>query len=294
MEIAGFEPTMAEDVARCYNDLIEPVPDCYPVAADRFASVAGLASNRLRDEELMAARVGGDIVGFVHVGIALPAEEEDEPKGEPAVIRVLAYRPGQRTVGQALLAWAEQWARQKPRGALSAWNAVYRYRFYHFGFAHLSERIGHVRALFGMNGYEVANSEIYLTWPDYAVPQVRRPELDFELALTWKEGPIGRRLAVSAVSGQERLGVCNVDRGQASEGPNASDWCYCEWLGIAEASRGKRLGAFLLAAALAEMRKAGCRHAAISTNGTNYRAQLLYTNLGYRVTDYTVAFGKEL
>ncbi len=76
MEIVGFEPTMADDVARCYNDLIEPVPDCYPVPADRFASLAGLASGRLREEAMMVAVESGEVVGFVHVGIALPAEEE--------------------------------------------------------------------------------------------------------------------------------------------------------------------------------------------------------------------------
>ncbi len=294
MEIVPFEPRMAAEVARCYNELIEPLPDCYPVAADQFASVAGLAHGRVQHEEMLVARARDEVLGFVHVGIALPATSEDEPKGEPGVIRFLSYRPGARSVGQALLEWAEAWAMERGRVAMQAWDANYRYRFYHFGYAHLSERIGHVRALFGMNGYRELGGELYLTWRDFVPPRLPHPEPEIELSLSWREGPIGPRLEARLHRGGKEVGACNLDRGQHSPGPAAAEWCYCDWLWVKEELQGKRLGLYLLCAALAEAKRAGCKHASISTGGNNYRAQLMYTNMGYRVTDYTVCFTKGL
>ena len=83
MDIVAFEPGLAASLARCYNTLVEPVPECPPVPAERFASPEALRHKRLRDEEIAVAREGGDAIGFVHVGIALPAKHHDEPQGEP-------------------------------------------------------------------------------------------------------------------------------------------------------------------------------------------------------------------
>jgi GNAT superfamily N-acetyltransferase len=294
IEIVPFEPQMAEAVTACYNEIIEPVPDCYPATVDRFATLAGLAHCRLRDEEMMVARDDGEAAGFVHVGIALPGRDDEEPKGEPGAIRSLAYRPGDRSIGQSLLDWAEKWARERGREAIAAWEAALRYPFYHFGYAHLSEKIGHVRALFGMNGYREVGGEIYLTWRDFTPPQAPRPEPELELRVKWEEGHIGPRLEVAGKRGRHTIGECRVDRGRHSGGPGASDWCYCDSLWVTESLRGKRVGAFLLGTALHEMKDAGCRHAAISTGASNYRAQLMYTNMGYRVTDCTICLRKEL
>lgn len=293
MEIVTFEPKLAEGVARCYNDLIEPVPECYPVSPDRFASVEALAHRRVRDEEIAVALEGRDVAGFVHVGVALPTKGDHEPKGEPAVIRFLSYRSGQRAVGQALLQWAEAWAGEHGKDTMVAWEAELRYPFYHFGYAHLSEHIGHVRALLGMKGYRELGGELYLTWRDYTPPEPPRPPLDVEPKLEWREGTIGRRLSVSAMQDNKEVGRCDMDRGQHSR-PSATDWCFCDALWVQDELQSKRVGTFLLCAALTEMHERGCRHAAISTGHDNYRAQLMYTNLGYQLTDYTVVFRKEL
>jgi len=293
LEIVAFEPEMAEGVAGLYNDLIEPVPECYPAASARFESVEALGHKRLHDEKMMVAREGGDVVGFVHVGVAHPAEEDDFPRGEPAVIRFLGCRVGERRVGQALLEWAERWARGQGRSEVIAWHAGLRYPFYHFGWAHLSERIGHVRALFGMNGYEEYDAEVFLTWRDYEPLEVVRPKLEFDLRLDWREGPLGQRLAVEAKDGPKSVGHCTIDWGQHSR-PEAKEWCYCNSLYVKDELQGKRMGAFLLGMALAAMKEKGCRHASLSTNGKNYRAQLMYTNMGYRVADQTCSFKKEL
>jgi GNAT superfamily N-acetyltransferase len=293
MEIVPFEPSMAEDMARRYNELIEPVPECYPVSADRFASVEALAHRRVRDEEIAVALAGGDVAGFVHVGVALPAKGDEEPKGDPAVIRFLSYRPGQRRVGQALFEWAEEWARERRRGAIVAFEAELRYPFYHFGYAHLSERIAHVHALLGMNGCKELGGEVYLTWNDYTPPEPVRPPLDVELKLEWREGTIGRRLSVCAMQDDKEVGRCDMDLGQHSR-PSATDWCFCDELWVRDELQGKRVGMFLLCTALTEMRERGCTHAAISTGHNNHRAQLMYTNLGYCFTDNTMVFRKEL
>lgn len=292
IEIVPFEPGMAEDIARCYNEVVALVPDCHPVEPATFCDLRSLAHRRLRDEALFAAREDG-IAGFVHMGIALPAGGE-EPPGEPAVIRFLAYPVGRRTVGQRLLDHAEAWAREHGRREIHAFNAEYRYRFYHFGYAHLSEHVGHVHALLGMNGYRQYNGEIYFTWRNYEAPPSPRPELDFELDFNWQQGPLGERLNLRAVEGSEQVGVCNMDHGAASPAPDASEWCFCDWLWVTERLHGRRLGMFLLATALGEMRSRGCKHATISTNALNYRAALFYSNLGYRVADATYAWRKEL
>ncbi len=298
MEIVPFEPGMAEAVARRYNDLIEPVPECYSVSADRFSDLTALAprkSDRVRDERLMVARCAdGEVAGFVHVGIGTPTKHDHFMHGDAPAIRFLAHRPGERAVGQALIEWAEGWGRERGFGEVCAWVSGWRYRFYHFPCAHLSERMGHVRALFGMNGYEVVDAELYLTWYDFRPPEPKHPSFDVDLSTAQVEGNFGPALEVTATVAGEQAGVCRMDRGQASPGPESAQWCFCDNLWVADRLQGKRLGMYLLSAALKEMHEAGCRHAAISASGPNYRAHLFYTNLGYQVADHTVAFRKGL
>ncbi|HUU54156.1 MAG TPA: GNAT family N-acetyltransferase [Armatimonadota bacterium] len=295
MEIVPFRPDMAEGVTRLYNELIEPVPDCHPVPVDRFASVEALASTRLRDERLVVALHDGEVAGFAHVGVALPVEHYPVPTGEPAAVRFLGYRPGQRAVGRRLLEWAEEYARQQDRGTIEAWHYFARYPFYHCPWGQLSERMAHIRALFGMAGYaEADDGQLYFNWHDFDPPKPQKPVIELELKPEWKEGPLGPRMDLRAMQGETELGMCRMDRGQTSPSPEAQDWCYCDGMWVQDELQGKRLGMLLLVCALREMKKAGCRHAAISTSWKNYRAALFYTNLGYRFADQTYGFRKEL
>ena len=298
MEIVAFEPEMAEGVARCYNELITSVPECYPVPVERFATIEALAAEkrgRVRDEQLMVARSeDGGVAGFVHVGIAAPTKHDSFMKDDAPAIRFLAYRPGERAVGQALIGWAEDWAAEGGFDQIFAWVCGWRYRFYHFPCAHLSQHMGHVRALFGMNGYEVVDVEHYLTWRHFPAVEAGRPAFEFDLKVSDTQGRLGLCLEVKATAGEEVLGVCRMERGQASPGPESEAWCFCDNLWVIDRVQGKRLGRYLLATALNEVRRTGCKHAAISTEGSNYRAQLMYTNMGYQMTDCTLAFRKEL
>ena len=60
MDIVAFEPGLAASLARCYNTLVEPVPECPPVPAERFASPEALRHKRLRDEAIPDPREGTD------------------------------------------------------------------------------------------------------------------------------------------------------------------------------------------------------------------------------------------
>lgn len=107
MRVVPFASDMAAGVAECYNDLIAPVPECHPVPPERFASLERLACQHLRDERLMVAQAeGGEVCGFVHVGIVTVGLDYRSPTG-PGTIRFLAYRPGERLVGKLLLDWAK-------------------------------------------------------------------------------------------------------------------------------------------------------------------------------------------
>ena len=302
MEIAPFEPGMAAGVAACYNDLVAGVPHCSPVAADEFVSLERLAFAACREETvLVARRAGSEILGFVHTGVAAPPTEDWHPKDEPGIIRFLAYRPGQRAVGHALLQAAETWLRERGRLAVMAWSNDYSYPFYHLPVAHLSDRIAHAHPLFALGGYGVAMSELLFEWPDFEPPTVRRPGFDLDVAVEWRDSiAIGARvlkpaLVVRAMRGDQEAGRCEIaGLGRATSRADAAGWCFCDELFVAEPLRGRGLGKFLLAAALAEMHQAGFRHAAISTDWNNYRAALFYANFGYSLCDRTFAFRKEM
>lgn len=293
MRIVPFEPDLASHLAALYNEAIAPVPDCHPVPPDRFASLETIASRNLRDEALAAAAdESGELLGFVHVGVSLPPAEDWQPPADQPVIRFLYYRIGARRAGQALLEWAEGWARERGN-LLIACHQHFRYPFYHAPYCHLSEHMGHVRALFGMNGYREEEMEVYLRWTDFTPPEPVRPDLDFELVSQESESPFGTRVRFRAVQNDRTIGSCTMDRGHWSD-PNGEEWCFCDGLGVEEEFQGKRLGMFLLCTGLQEMHRAGCRHTSITTGWDNHRAALMYTNMGYRHADRTCSYRKEL
>ena len=72
------------------------------------------------------------------------------------------------------------------------------------------------------------------------------------------------------------------------------DWHFCNWLGVEEEVQGKGLGRYLLQQARLEMHTVGYRHAGISTAWKNYRAFQFYSNDGYRLSDWTYAWEKNI
>ncbi len=100
---------------------------------------------------------------------------------------------------------------------------------------------------------------------------------------------------MSAKHGERQVGECHsVSRGDYTNTEAVQDCFFTEWIGVEEDVQGKGIGRYLLQRALLEMHGAGYRHATISTARHNYRAALCYTNLGYRVVDWTYAYEREL
>lgn len=311
MDLLPYKPDMAPDMASAYNTIIRPVPHCYPVSAERFASVTaaaaegGSSDKLLRDERAFVAAQGRSILGFVHVAIG--RRNADDPD-EHGLIYFLWYQPGQRRAGRALLSAAHQYVQQQGMCDVIAFSQWRRYPFYYLPSAYLSDRLGHVGALLGMDGYQRLGGEVYMDWPDYPALEPAPLEVEVDISLEWRParsersgGGVhpspGKRpgLYVHAHQGKDHVGICQcVSCGDYSGASEAQDWSFTKWIGISEHVQGQGLGRHLLQRALLELRSAGYRHAAISTARDNYRAALFYTNLGYQVIDWTYAYGRQI
>ena len=167
VEIVPYEPDMAVSLARCYNDLVAPVPHHHPAVEDWFRDLRPAQLQSCTEEEIIVAREGQQVVGFAHMGISAPPTHEWHIKGDPGVIRFLSYRPGERPVGVALLSAAEEWLRERQRTAIVAGYGGYMYPFYPLPLGNISEQISHVPPLFGMAGYGVPECEVFFEWRDF-------------------------------------------------------------------------------------------------------------------------------
>ncbi|MCJ7751721.1 MAG: GNAT family N-acetyltransferase [Armatimonadetes bacterium] len=295
LEIVAFEPEMAEGVARCYNELVAPVPLHRAALTEWFADLRPTQFQGCTEEAVLVAVVAGEVVGFAHVGLSAPATHEWHIKGEPGVIRFLGYRPGERPVGAVLLAAAEEWLRERERTAVVAEYGGYMYPFYPLPLGNISEQISHVPPLFGMAGYEVPECEVFFEWRDFEPPAVSAPGADVELVCKPAETQVpGVKVSVVAMQEQQQVGEFSMEWLREDPWhPQLADWCTAGLLRVADHLQGKGIGKWLLARGLAEMRKAGARHAMISTDWNNYRAYLFYTNFGFRFLDRTFGFSKD-
>lgn len=296
LEIVPFEPEMAEGVARCYNELVAPVPLHRAAPAEWFADLRPAQFQGCTEEAVLVAVAAGEVAGFAHVGLSAPATHEWHVKGEPGVIRFLSYRPGERPLGAALLAAAEEWLRERERTAVVAEYGGYMYPCYPLPLGNISEQISHVPPLFGMAGYEVPESEVFFEWRDFQPPEVSAPDADVKLVCKEPQAQAsGLKSSVAAVQGEEQVGEFSmVSLREDRWRPQLADWCTAGLLRVADRLQGRGIGKCLLARGLAEMRKAGARHAMISTDWNNYRAYLFYTNFGFRFLDRTFGFSRDL
>ena len=296
MEIVKFEKEMAAGVARCYNELVAPVPYSRAVPEEWFADLTRLERQPCAEQEILVAREAGEAAGFAHVAISAPATEDWHCKGEPGAIRFLSYRPGERPIGAALLEAAEGWVRERGRTEVVGMDWRYSYPFHVLPLGHISQRVSHLPPLLGMAGYEVPESEVFFHWREFEPPAVSEPDVEFELVC--EEGvptTHGPALAVRAKQGARQVGECKMTRMSGDPWlPQFADWCICDNLYVEDPLQGKRLGKYLLARGLAEMRKAGARHALIDTEWDNWRAYLFYTNFGFEFLDRTFGFRKKL
>jgi GNAT superfamily N-acetyltransferase len=297
MEILPYEPQMAPGLAALYNSHIRGLPHCYGARPEQLAAALageepGELAGRLRDPAAVVALEDGVPVGFVHTAVEVQQEAEQLERG---VVRFLLYDRGHRAAGQALLSAAEDLLRERGATCAVGFHQDYRLPFYHIGHAYLTDRLEHVHALMGINGYRRCAGEVYLDWPDHEPAPVVPAGRDVELRTQWLPGAGARdNLTVRAFVDGEPVGICeNRCCGEYSDSPEAQDWLLTKWLGVNEEYQGGGLGRQLLQTALNQMHEAGYRHAVISTSWTNHRACLFYSNCGYRCVDWTYAVEKK-
>lgn len=299
IQIQPYELERLTDVTALYNEAIQDVPLAFPATSDEMASgLAGVLRegegvSGMRHEAAFVAGEGGEALGFIHVGLGCPWRETTDEYG---VIRFLAYRRGRRDVGQSLLEAGAAHLRAFPIPRIATFDHHHRYPFYQVDSAYLSERIAHVHALLGLNGYRPWKGEVILGWREFAPPDPGLPPIECEVTLTRKDQTPGSpRFSVKAVRDGQVLGECLIGSvGETTSALPAKEWALVDWLGVEEPWRGKGLGRFLLSHGLREARAAGYPHAVISTDWRNDRAFVFYSNFGFRLLDWTYSFSRDL
>ncbi len=298
MDIVPYETDLAAEVSRLYNRAVADLPHCYPSDAERVAAVVArqqpAAPGHVPESpRAFVACEGDETVGFVDAALGRPESWGEGPQG---VIRFLYYLPGHRAAGRALLVAAEEHVRRFGVERIQAFPQEYRYPFYHLHAAYLSDRLGHVEGLLGMNGYQRVRGEVILDWPDFEPSVPRVPDADADVGVSLPQGN-GRLpgVKVQATLNGSDVGECVcISCGEHAADRPAQEWLEVVGLGVNDSLQARGWGRYLLLRALQEARQAGYRNAAISTWWGNDRALLFYSNYGFRVVDWTYGWGREL
>ena len=297
MEIIQYTPDLLESITDFYNSLIHYVPYCYPVSIGNFESVLqGITGNpedseddELKEETVYIVINKGSVEAYIHIGI----ETDEDEKEYGGIIKFFGYKRGSREAGQIILKKAEDFLRTNNATRIYAFSKQYQYPIYHYRYAHLSNTLDHIEALFGMNGFSRCSGQVFLDWKNYNVNPTLST-IPIELKLDWKDGR-GRlqNCNLTAYIDGEEIGQCWTNScGEFTDHQEIQDWVYIDWLGIEEEYQGQGLGKCLLEYTLQELNKVGYKHTTLSTSWDNHLAFLLYTNLGYRVMDWTYGYEK--
>lgn len=258
MEIQHWTRDRAGELADCYNRQIRDVPYCYPQSPEGFsrgveedlAELYGFhRPEALTSEKLIVAEEGGSVVGFVDYG--LHERSESEGTKRVGVIRFLAYEPGMRTVGQALLKETERELSKLGSTEISAFPKGFIYHFCSFdgGYSGLS---GNVAGLLGLNDYQVSGRTVNLVRQNLAFEEPICPDVNVRVSVNL-ETRRSRFPAVIVNAGILENGE-EVDVGQCLAYPleyvqsteEAHDQIYINWMGIQRQFQGKGWGRYLL------------------------------------------------
>ena len=292
MEIRSWSIAEAQQLTQVYNEQTAKVPYCYPVLPDEFAKGVAEPIQDHHSGQLIVAQQKGAILGFAHIAVAEPKKDRGEAGG---TIRFLTYKPGERAVGQGLLEAAEGYVGDKGLHYIDAFRNGY--PFYRFNCGPLSDKQGHIRALFGINNYTVDFGWYFFERP---VPDPDReptcPDPDAVIEVELTEGELARPdFTLQLMKDKQQMGVCNVvSLGRYYRARAAHDTACIDWISVREEDRKKGLGRYLMQRAHWQLGALGYRTVALRTHHTNYRAQILYTNLGYRSRDLTYVFEKNI
>ena len=300
MDIIEYTPDVLSSLTMFYNQLTADVPHCYPVKEEdlEFATSGVIGKSKYYDEDdfesetAFVAVQDGNVKAFIHLGLSKGIENNND---KTAHIFFFGYLVKERQLGQLILDKAEDYLQSKMITKVYAYSRHYRYPCYHFAYAQLSDRLGHVESLLGYNGYRRIHGQAFFDWENYNVTATP-PNIPVDISVEWNGGR-GKlpNCKVTAHKDGKEIGVCSsLSGGTFSSHPNAQDWVYTDWLGVEDDFQGQGLGKYLLHYSLQEMHKVGYRHASLSTDWGNNRAFLLYSNCGYHVVDWTYAYSKNL
>jgi N-acetylglutamate synthase-like GNAT family acetyltransferase len=290
MKTDYIDVAKSKDLSHVYNEQLRDTPFYYPVSPDEFEDgiqnrINQKDTTKLHSEKIIIGEENGSICGFAHVSIGDAMQYGQIKSG--GIIHFLAYQSGHRPIGQAILEECERYLKSFDVPQIWAFLNASNYRFYHLGFGYLSDKIGHVYGLFHMNKYDIDIGEVFMSYPEYNVSEPVLNDKYINVTVEHKPGQgVLPNLHIQASRNENDIGECyTASVGEFYRASEAQDWFFTKWLGIEEEDQGKGLGRYLLQRTLWEMRKIGYRNAVISTNITNYRAQLFYTNFGYQVVD---------
>jgi len=307
MNLKYWDVAEAPRLTQTYNDQIVGVPHCYSVSPEEFeegftyqkTSFRGYLED-IHSEKLIVCEDNGVILGFSDVAIA-ETEYNGNKEQKKGFIRFLTYEIGQRHAGQVILKESEEYLlglgiKQIKAFRLLCLNDHCGYRFYHLGYASLSDKLGHIQGLFGMNGYQMSGGEISMDQPAYHVDEPILSDKSLDITVEFQDSrAILPKLKVRAFRDGKEIGQCNSESaGECSCAKDAQDWLFITGLCIKESDQGKGLGRYLLQRNLWEMHKIGYKNTVISTDWNNFRALLFYTNYGYKVADTAHEFIKNI
>ncbi len=299
LEIKDWPLGRIGELADIYNAQVAGlVPHCYPITPDWFSAGWHDPTNTdalpsFPDGCVLVGLREGKKRGFAHVRVGGIMQSGSLLDG--GFIHFLTYEVGHRDVGEALLKQCEQYSEDLGADTMHAFDGRF-YRFHHLGYPLASDKMGHVCGLLGMNGYKIADEgEMFMEYLDYdvVVPVLPRPACDIQVSVKEGHGELPN-ITVEAVHLGQDLGNCVlVSCGDYNGAHEAQNRIFVKGLWVMKEVRGRGWGRYLLMRALDEAYRRGYRHTIISTAQTNYRAQLFYTNYGYRVTDMVYGFVKQ-
>ena len=302
MKILDWDVANIGDLAYVYNAQIAArVPHCYAVSPEVLRKGVYEKTDPghtvlQRAERVIVAECDGQVRGFAHIALGEMGWGQSEQKQSGGFIHFLTYEPGYRDVGQALLAASERHLQSEGRCSIWAFDG-YLYRFHHFGFPLISDRMMHIYGLFGINGYTFAHDgEIFLAQPLPEISVPVSPDRSVEIVVRREsgQGNLPNVVTLAQRDGQEIGGCRTVSGGDYCRATAAQDCIFVDGLGVDDAEQGKGWGRYLLLRTLSEAQQLGYTRTVISTSKNNYRAQLFYTNYGYRVTDTVYNFVKHV
>ncbi|NKB66005.1 MAG: GNAT family N-acetyltransferase [Candidatus Latescibacteria bacterium] len=303
MKIEQVPPERIGELTAIYNDYVAGVPFSEAVSVPRFKEIWAWRSDRSAqleaEQAIYAAREKGDYLGFAHVALGRfpgPELQGDQQPGATGVIRLLTYPPGRRQAGQTLLAAAQTHLVEQGASRILAFlnNG---YLFQRFAYGELPDTCGHLVALLALNGYRAVRGEVFMRWADFAAEQATLLDPKADLSVERIAQKTGTRDSIRVVVKKqgELVGLCE---GHSLGLWGSSDLSHATIalgpMDVEEPFQGGGWGKYLANTMLATAHQLGYRHTATSTQQENHRAQLFYTNMGYKVTDVAHSWLKDI